>query len=207
MNNVLKFSALALAAVLATGCSSVSKETEARLTATEDAAARAQARADEAYRKADDALAAAQRLSRPLTKPTSAPCVCWTKPAASNNPHGLLWSRPTCGSAFLLPANKANASRRYEKARTKAGPGVSRIPYCSSGGMLVTIGALPWFCTGTAISTGMPSSAATTSRTMSQFMRRLLARSSRLSKALITAVCLSTTDGLPWSSSGVCASR
>jgi uncharacterized protein YceK len=41
MNNVLKFSALALAAVLATGCSSVSKETEARLTATEDAAARA----------------------------------------------------------------------------------------------------------------------------------------------------------------------
>ena len=57
MNNVLKFSALALAAVLATGCSSVSKETEARLTATEDAAARAQARADEAYRKADEALA------------------------------------------------------------------------------------------------------------------------------------------------------
>ncbi|MDZ4337223.1 MAG: outer membrane lipoprotei OprI, partial [Pseudomonas sp.] len=55
MNNVLKFSALALAAVLATGCSSISKETEARLTATEDAAARAQARADEAYRKADDA--------------------------------------------------------------------------------------------------------------------------------------------------------
>ncbi|MBE0959006.1 hypothetical protein IH773_27030, partial [Escherichia coli] len=50
--NVLKFSALALAAVLATGCSSHSKETEARLTATEDAAARAQARADEAYRKA-----------------------------------------------------------------------------------------------------------------------------------------------------------
>ena len=58
MNNVLKFSALALAAVLATGCSSMSKETESRLTATEDAAARAQARADEAYRKADEALAA-----------------------------------------------------------------------------------------------------------------------------------------------------
>ena len=64
MNNVLKFSALALAAVLATGCSSVSKETEARLTATEDAAARAQARADEAYRKADDALAAAQKAQQ-----------------------------------------------------------------------------------------------------------------------------------------------
>lgn len=64
MNNVLKFSALALAAVLATGCSSISKETEARLTATEDAAARAQARADEAYRKADDAMAAAQKAQQ-----------------------------------------------------------------------------------------------------------------------------------------------
>jgi hypothetical protein len=64
MNNVLKFSALALAAVLATGCSSVSKETEARLTATEDSAARAQARADEAYRKADEALAAAQKAQQ-----------------------------------------------------------------------------------------------------------------------------------------------
>ena len=64
MNNVLKFSALALAAVLATGCSSMSKETEARLTATEDAAARAQARADEAYRKADEALAAAQKAQQ-----------------------------------------------------------------------------------------------------------------------------------------------
>ena len=49
MNNVLKFSALAFAAVLATGCSnSMTKESEARLTATEDSAARAQARADEA---------------------------------------------------------------------------------------------------------------------------------------------------------------
>ena len=57
MNNALKFSALALAAILATGCSSVSKETEARLTATEDAAARSQARADEA-------LAAAQKAQQ-----------------------------------------------------------------------------------------------------------------------------------------------
>ena len=57
MNNVLKFSALAFAAVLATGCSnSMTQEGEARLTATEDAAARAQARADEAYSKADEAL-------------------------------------------------------------------------------------------------------------------------------------------------------
>lgn len=64
MNNVLKLSAIALAAVLATGCSSMSKETEARLTATEDASARAQARADEAYRKADEALAAAQKAQQ-----------------------------------------------------------------------------------------------------------------------------------------------
>nr|GEX82439.1 hypothetical protein [Tanacetum cinerariifolium] len=41
-----------------------SKETEARLTATEDAAARSQARADEAYRKADEALAAAQKAQQ-----------------------------------------------------------------------------------------------------------------------------------------------
>lgn len=61
MNTALKISALTLAAILATGCSSVSKETEARLTATEDAAARAQARADEAYRKAEEALSAAQQ--------------------------------------------------------------------------------------------------------------------------------------------------
>jgi hypothetical protein len=65
MNNVLKFSALALAAVLATGCSSgATKESEARLTATEDASARAQARADEAYRKADEAMAAAQKAQQ-----------------------------------------------------------------------------------------------------------------------------------------------
>lgn len=63
MTNVLKFSALALAAVLATGCSS-SSEIESRLTANEDAAARAQARADEAYRKADEALAAAQKAQQ-----------------------------------------------------------------------------------------------------------------------------------------------
>jgi hypothetical protein len=60
MNNVLKFSALALAAVLATGCSSTAKETDARLTAVEDSVMRAQARADEAYSKAGDAMSAAQ---------------------------------------------------------------------------------------------------------------------------------------------------
>jgi hypothetical protein len=55
MNNVLKFSALALAAVLATGCSSASKETEARLTATDEALAaaqKAQQTADEANERA-----------------------------------------------------------------------------------------------------------------------------------------------------------
>ena len=61
MNNALKFSALALAAVLATGCSSASKETEARLTATEDAAARSQARADEANERALRMLEKASR--------------------------------------------------------------------------------------------------------------------------------------------------
>jgi uncharacterized protein YceK len=50
MNNVLKFSALALAAVLATGCSSVSKETEARQTADE-ANERALRMLDKASRK------------------------------------------------------------------------------------------------------------------------------------------------------------
>ena len=58
MNNVLKFSALALAAVLAAGCSSATKETEARLTAVEDSVMRAQARADEAYSEAGDAMSA-----------------------------------------------------------------------------------------------------------------------------------------------------
>jgi hypothetical protein len=63
MNNALKFSALALAAVLATGCSST-KELDARVTANENAAARAQARADEAYSKADQALTAAQKAQK-----------------------------------------------------------------------------------------------------------------------------------------------
>jgi outer membrane biogenesis lipoprotein LolB len=60
MNNVLKFSALALAAVLATGCSSASKETEARLTATE-AAQKAQQTADEANERALRMLEKASR--------------------------------------------------------------------------------------------------------------------------------------------------
>lgn len=64
MNNVLKFSALAFAAVLATGCSSAAKETEARLTAVEDSVMRAQARADEAYSKAGDAMSAAQNAQQ-----------------------------------------------------------------------------------------------------------------------------------------------
>lgn len=59
MKNVLKLSALAVAAVLATGCTHLSKENEARLVAAEDNSSRALARADEAYRKADAAAAAA----------------------------------------------------------------------------------------------------------------------------------------------------
>jgi len=65
MNRMLKFSALALAAALATGCSSqFTKETEARLTANEDATAKAQQTADAAYQKADEALVAAQRAQQ-----------------------------------------------------------------------------------------------------------------------------------------------
>jgi hypothetical protein len=57
MNNVLKFSALALAAVLATGCSSASKETEARLAAAQ----KAQQTADEANERALRMLEKASR--------------------------------------------------------------------------------------------------------------------------------------------------
>ncbi|MHD0644996.1 Lpp/OprI family alanine-zipper lipoprotein [Pseudomonas aeruginosa] len=64
MKNVLKFSALALAAALATGCSSASKETEARLTAVSDVSEKAAARAEEAYARADQALAAAQKAQQ-----------------------------------------------------------------------------------------------------------------------------------------------
>ncbi len=107
MNNVLKFSALALAAVLATGCSSVSKETEARLTATEDAAARAQARADEAYRKADDALAAAQKAQQTADEANERALRMLDKASRKSLSLGIfIWSRPTCGSAFLLPTRK-----------------------------------------------------------------------------------------------------
>ena len=63
MTTALKISAVALVALLAAGCSNT-KEIESRLTANEDATARAQARADEAYRKADEALAAAQKAQQ-----------------------------------------------------------------------------------------------------------------------------------------------
>lgn len=64
MKTALKLSALALAGVLATGCSGLTKEADARITASEEAAARAQARADEAYNKANEALSAAQRAQQ-----------------------------------------------------------------------------------------------------------------------------------------------
>jgi outer membrane murein-binding lipoprotein Lpp len=59
MNNALKLSAVALVAVFAAGCSS--SDLEARLTQNETATSAAQARADEAYRLADSAMAAAQK--------------------------------------------------------------------------------------------------------------------------------------------------
>ncbi|AQZ95415.1 Lpp/OprI family alanine-zipper lipoprotein [Halopseudomonas phragmitis] len=65
MKTALQLSAVALAALLAVGCSNTQQqETSARLTANENATARAQARADEAYRKAEEALAAAQRAQQ-----------------------------------------------------------------------------------------------------------------------------------------------
>jgi hypothetical protein len=64
MNNLLKYSAIALAAAVASGCSSMSKETEARLAAADEAAAVAQARADEAYIHADQALIAAYKAQQ-----------------------------------------------------------------------------------------------------------------------------------------------
>ena len=65
MKTALKVSAVALAALVAAGCSnSMEKELSARVAANENATASAQARADEAYRKADEALAAAQRAQQ-----------------------------------------------------------------------------------------------------------------------------------------------
>jgi hypothetical protein len=64
MNTFVKFSALALAAAIASGCSSQTKEQAALLTATNEAVAIAQARADEAFKKADEALVAAQKAQQ-----------------------------------------------------------------------------------------------------------------------------------------------
>ena len=60
MKTALKVSAVALAALVAAGCSnSMEKELSARVAANENATASAQA-----YRKADEALAAAQRAQQ-----------------------------------------------------------------------------------------------------------------------------------------------
>ncbi|KAA0693509.1 hypothetical protein DT594_14060 [Halopseudomonas laoshanensis] len=67
MKQILNVSAVALAAVLVAGCSShtqFQEETTSRLSAAETSAARAQARADEAYRKAEEAMAAAMRAQQ-----------------------------------------------------------------------------------------------------------------------------------------------
>ncbi|GAA6129804.1 MULTISPECIES: Lpp/OprI family alanine-zipper lipoprotein [Halopseudomonas] len=65
MKTALKVSAVALATLLAAGCgNSMEKEMSARVAANENATASAQARADEAYRKAEEALSAAQRAQQ-----------------------------------------------------------------------------------------------------------------------------------------------
>lgn len=66
MKTALKFSALSLAVLLAAGCAGNQhhEEITTRLSANENAAARAQSSADEANRKADEALAAAQRAQQ-----------------------------------------------------------------------------------------------------------------------------------------------
>lgn len=66
MKTALKLSALSMAALLAVGCASNKgyEETSARLSANENAAARAQSTADEANRKAEEALAAAKRAQQ-----------------------------------------------------------------------------------------------------------------------------------------------
>ena len=87
MRNALQISAITLAALLAAGCSTNNQQAqqmEARLSATETSVARAHARADEAYRMAEEAMAAAQ-TARPR-KPTNALVACWNEPAASKTP-------------------------------------------------------------------------------------------------------------------------
>lgn len=67
MKTVLSISAVALSALLATGCASSNKqseETASRWSQSESSVARAQARADEAYTKAEEAMAAAQRAQQ-----------------------------------------------------------------------------------------------------------------------------------------------
>ncbi len=66
MKLLLPLSAVALSALLTAGCANTQQHdaTMTRLTEGESATARAQARADEAHRKAEEALAAAQRAQK-----------------------------------------------------------------------------------------------------------------------------------------------
>ena len=66
MKTALKLSALPLAALLLVGCAGNQhhEDTISRLSANENATARAQSSADEANRKADEALAGAQRAQQ-----------------------------------------------------------------------------------------------------------------------------------------------
>lgn len=64
MKAMFKFAALGLAAALAAGCSSASKEQVERQAVTDTAIATAQSRADLAFGKAEEALAAAQKAQQ-----------------------------------------------------------------------------------------------------------------------------------------------
>ena len=59
MNKALKLSAVVFAAIVASGCSNHTKQNEARLQADNEAAVRAEDRANQAYQRAEEATAAA----------------------------------------------------------------------------------------------------------------------------------------------------
>mgnify|MGYP001195756427 CR=1 FL=1 len=65
MKTFTKLAAVSLVALMATGCSNKwQSETDTRVSANEEAAARAQARADEAYTRATEALNTAKQAQR-----------------------------------------------------------------------------------------------------------------------------------------------
>src|SRR5690606_6538770 len=63
-----------------------------------------------------------RKLSRPLTKLTSALCACWKKPAAGNCDSFFRKPPQATGAAFLLPATVIAAHQAIKKpAGTNAG--------------------------------------------------------------------------------------